>query len=247
MKLRNWTGIVFLLMVSLPGYAFDSVDEQIDHYLDVLSDSPVKARVSMLKWLKFTAITDPRLYDEIEKTPLQEYQNKQLDKVTLSDVGHKIRALGYSGNPKYRDTLITIQSDTPNKRIRGYATKALIDLGKYTHWNKLIADSDPGVEGKSTELTTYFKMLNTDDPFVQHLGARAIFEERHRDSDALELIAEKLKALYAVPGLGGQQLDTAAWFIKVLGQSGNYRDLLTEVNQSTPHKKLKKHSIKFIK
>lgn len=247
MRRFNWTGLVLLLVLSLPAAAFDTVDEQIDHYLGVLSDSQLAARVSMLKWLKFTAITDPRLYDEIEKAPLLEYQNKKLDKVTLSDVAHKIRALGYSGNPKYRDTLITIQNDAPNKRIRGYATKALSDLGKYTHWNKLIADSDPGVEGKSAELTTYFKMLNTDDPFVQHLGARAIFEERHRDSDALELIAGKLQALYAVPGLDGQRLDTAAWFIKVLGQSGDYRDLLTTVNQNTPHKKLKKHSIKYIK
>ena len=41
-------------------------------------------------------------------------------------------------------------------------------------------------------------------------------------------------------------MDTAAWFIKALGQSGDYRDLLVEVNRSTPYKKLKKHSIKFI-
>lgn len=246
MKKTSFMGFLLLALTSLPVAAFDSVDEQIDHYLGILEDSPLRAKVEMLKRLKYTAITDPRPYDEIEKAPLDEYLNKQLDKVTLSDVGYKIRALGYSGNPKYRNTLTTIMNDSPNKRIRSYAQKALVDLGRYEHWNRLIAETDPGVEGKSAEITTYFKMLNTDDPFVQHLGARAIFEGRQTDPDALALIAEKLEPLYAQPGLDGQRIDTAAWFIKVLGQSGEYGDLLARVNQATTHEKLKKYSSKFI-
>lgn len=246
MRLRNWIGLVFLLAVSLPAYAFDSVDEQIDHYLEVLASDNHKAKIEMLKRLKWTAITDPRLYDEIEKAPSNQYLNKQLDKITMGDVAHKIRALGFSGNPKYHDTLATIMNDAPNKKLRNHAKKALVDLDRFEGWNRQINEAEALVEGKSVEITTYSKMLNVENTLVQRFAAKAIVDASLHDSDLLDAVAEKLKPMYATPGLDKRTLDTAAWFIKALGQSDRYRDFLTEVNQNTPHKKLKKYSIKYI-
>lgn len=246
MKHCNWTGLVFLLMVSLPGYAFDSVDEQIDQYLEVLAADNHKATLYMLTRLKWTAITDPRLYDEIAKSPLNHYQSKKLDKITISDAAHKIRALGYSGNPKYRDTLSTIMNDSPNKKLRGHAKKALVDLDRFERWNRQINEADAAVQGKNVEITIYSKMLNVQDTLVQRFAARAIVDASVQDSDLLDAVAEKLRAMYTNPALDNREQDTAAWFVKALGQSGGYRQLLTEVNQGTPHKKLKKHSIRFI-
>ncbi|MCP4390043.1 MAG: hypothetical protein GY802_17245 [Gammaproteobacteria bacterium] len=246
MKLRNWIGFVFLLMLSLPAYAFNTVDEQIDQYLKVLAADNHQATLYMLTRLKWTAITDPRLYDEIAKSPLNHYLTKKLDKVTLSDAAHKIRALGYSGNPKYRDTLSTIMNNSPNKKLRAHSQKALVDLDRFERWNRQINEADAAVQGKSVEITTYSKMLNVQDTLVQRFAARAIVDASLRDSDLLDAVAEKLKAMYADPGLDKREQDTAAWFVKALGQSGKYRSLLTEVNQSTPHNKLKKHSIRYI-
>lgn len=249
MKLRNWTGLIFLLLVSLPGYAFDSVDEQIDHYLGILAADNQKATLAMLTRLKWTAITDPRLYDEIEKSPLTHYLTKQLNKTTLSDAAHKIRALGYSGNPKYQTTLTTIMNDSPNKKLRGHAKKALVDLARFERWNRQINEAEAEVEGKSVEITLYSKMLNVEDTLVQRFAPKAIVDASLQDSDLLDAVAEKLKAMYENPGLDKREQDTAAWFIKALGQkvSGDYKAFLTEVNQGTPHKKLKKYSIKYIK
>jgi len=246
MKLRNWTGLVFLLMVSLPGYAFNSVDEQIDHYLEVLADNNHNATLNMLTRLKWTAITDPRLYDEIAKSPLNHYLTKNLDKLTLSDAAHKIRALGYSGNPKYHDTLSTIMNNSPNKKLRVHSQKALVDLDRFERWNRQINEADAAVQGKSVQITIYSKMLNVQDTVVQRFAAKAIVDASVQDSDLLDAVAEKLKAMYTNPGLDKREQDTAAWFVKALGQSGGYRTFLTEVNQGTPHKKIKKHSIKFI-
>ena len=247
MRLRNWIGFVFLLVVSLQAYAFDSVDEQIDHYLAVLASGDQKATIEMLKRLKWTAITDPRLYDEIEKSPATNYLIKKPDKIILGDVAHKIRALGFSGNPKYGATLTTIMNDAPNKKFRNHAKKALVDLDRFERWNRLINEAEVQVEGKSVEVTTYLKMLEVEDTLVQRFAAKAIVDSWQQDTDLLDAVADKLNAMYTQPGLDKHEQDTAAWFIKALGQSGGYRDFLTEVNQTTPHKKLKKYSIKFIK
>ena len=246
MKYRNWIGIGFLLMACLPAYAFNTVDEQIDHYLGILAGDNLNAKVHMLKRLKWKGLSDPRLYDEIVKAPFDQYLIKKFDKPTLVDLGHKIRALGYSGNPKYQPTLATIMNYSPNKKLRKYAQKALVDLDRFTRWNQQIAESEVQVEGKSVEITTYFKMLNVADSNVQRFAAEAIFDANLQDSELLDAVAEKLKMMHAQPGLDNLAMDTAAWFIKDLGQNGGYRDLLTEVNQNTPHKKLKKHSIKYI-
>lgn len=247
MKFRNWIGLVFLLMVSLPGYAFDSVDEQIDHYLEVLAADNHKATLYMLTRLKWTALSDPRLYDEIAKSPMTHYPSKKLDKITLSDAAHKIRALGYSGNPKYQATLTTIMNDSPNKKLRRHAEKALVDLNRFERWNRQIHEADSMLQGKSVEITIYSKMLNVQDTVVQRFAPKAIVDASLQDADLLDAVAEKLKAMYTNAALDKHQQDTAAWFIKALGQSGGYRDFLTEVNQGTPHNKLKKYSNKFIK
>lgn len=200
----------------------------------------------MLKRLKWTAITDPRLYDEIEKAPVSQYLIKKPDKITIGDVAHKIRALGFSGNPRYQATLTTIMNDAPNKKFRIHAKKALVDLGRFERWNKQINDAEVQVEGKSVEITVFFKMLNVEDTLVQRFAAKAIVDGWQQDEDLLNAVADKLKAMYNQPGLDKRVQDTAAWFVKALGQSGKYRELLTEVNQGTSYKKLKKYSIRYI-
>ena len=247
MRFRNWTGMFLLLLVSLPAWAFDTVDEQIDHYLGILASDNHNAKVELLKRLKWTAITDPRLYDEIEKAPASQGLSKKLDKVTIADLAYKIRALGYSGNPRYQPTLSSISSDAPIKKLRNHATKALVDLKRFEVWNRQIAEAEIGQEGKSVEITTFLKMLNVEDTLVQRFAAKAIVDGAVQDADLLNEVAAKLQELYTDPGLDKRVMDTAAWYIRALGQSGNYRDLLTEVNQNTPHKKLKKYSIKYIK
>lgn len=243
---RKWSGFLLLLIFSLPLAAFDSVDEQIDSYLGILNGSDHAARIEMLKRLQWSGISDARLYDPIEELPLREIELAEPERAQFDDIAHRIRALGYSGNEKYRPTLERLSKEAANKKLRKHARKALTQLGQFGTWNEKIAQSNIDTSGKSAEVATYMRMLDTNDVMVQRLAARATFHERRMDQDLLDLTAQKLKGLYAQPGLDGQTLDTAAWFVKALGMSGRYTDMLVEVNQATPHKKLKKHSSKYI-
>jgi hypothetical protein len=247
MKYKTWIGAILLLLVNMPAYSFDSVDEQIDHYLVILETDNYANKVRMLERLQWSGLSDPRLYDEIEKQLLAQYQSDGLDKYEISLLSHRARALGFSGNEKYRSSLAQVNKAATPKRVRQHAKKALSELGKYKGWNRLIAESDINVLGKSVEVTTYMKMLNVNDTFVQRQAARAIYHEFQDDPDLLALVADSLEGLYLKAYLDKQVQDTAAWFCKALGQNAiwDYRELLTKVAEDTPHKKIRKYAKKY--
>ncbi len=159
-----------------------------------------------------------------------------------------IRALGYSGNERYRNILVNIKDFSANNKLRGHAKKALVQLDDFRRWNQLVADSDFSVSGKPVEVATYMKMLSTDDVMVQRLAARAIFHERQKDADLLALTADKLKQLHSRQGLDRASQDTLAWFCKAVGEYANwqYHELLSDVAKNSPYKSVRKHAAKYI-
>ncbi len=52
MKYKTWIGAILLLLVNVPAFAFDSVDEQIDHYLVILETDNYANKVRMLERLQ---------------------------------------------------------------------------------------------------------------------------------------------------------------------------------------------------
>ena len=243
----KWVGLLILSVSYLPAYAFTTVDEQIDHYLKVMETGNYASKREMLERLQWSGLSDPRLYDEVEKQPARQYLTAGLSKQTIDLLSHQVRALGYSGNERYRNTLMEIKKDASSSKLRGHARKALIWLDRYIVWNKLIADAKINVEGKNAEVATYMKMLSVDNVFVQRIAARAIFHEKRRDPDLLALIAEKLEAVYIRNGLDKEAQDTAAWFCKAIGQSNElvYGELLSKVAGATPYKKIRKYAKQY--
>jgi len=241
-------GLIIFALLSSPGIAFETVDEQIDHYLKTLSKTNVKGKIEMLERLQWSGLTDSRFYDVVESNVLKQYLRDDLSKNERTVLGHQIRALGFSGNEKYRATLKLVKEESYVRRNKGYGKKALADMNKFSSWNKLIAESNFTIEGKSAEVTTYMKMLNTDNPSVQKLAARAIFHEEQDDNDLLVLTAEKLKAMYLKEGLDRGAQDSAAWLSKALGQNGGeeFIALLIEVVDKTPYKQIRKHAAKYV-
>ena len=243
----RWIGLLFFIVSFLPAYAFTTIDEQIDHYLKIMATGNYASKREMLERLQWSGLSDPRLYDELEKQPARQYLTSGLNKQTIDLLSHQIRALGYSGNEKYRNTLMEIKKEADSSKLRGHARKALIWLDRHQKWNRLIADAKITVQEKSAEVTIYMKMLSVDDVFVQRLAARAIFREKRRDPDLLALTAEKLEAVYIKKGLDKEAQDTAAWLCKAIGQSNEleYGKMLSKVAGATPYKKIRKYAKQY--
>lgn len=247
MKLTKFTAVLLACILSFPAFAYNTDDERIDAYLNVLETGRTEAKQQMLEELQWSGLSDARLFDDIEQRLLTKYNNAKFAKADIEAMNYEMRALGYSGNTKYQKTLEDIQSNRDAKKLHRHAKKALRDLEKFESWNKLIAQSELPVEGKSAEVSTYMKMLNTDNVFVQRLAARVMFHEQLRDKDLLALAASKLNAVYKLKNLNNEEQDTAAWLCKAVGQSGNseYLTLLAKVTDETPYPKIKKYSSQY--
>lgn len=247
MKIVKFVVLLFVCALGAPTYAFTTDDERIDHYLEVLDTGHVEAKRQMLERLQWSGLADARLYDEVERRLLSQYNNGDFDRRDLEIMNYEVRALGYSGNAKYQVTLEELRSNRSAGKLRHHAKKALRNLDDFIVWNRLVAKNELVVEGKSAEIVTYMKMLDTNNVFVQRLAARAIFHERLRDKDLLALTANKLESSYMRENLSREQQDTAAWFCKAVGQSGlsQYLALLAKVAAETPHKKIKKYASQY--
>jgi hypothetical protein len=244
---KRWIGLIFLFMANMPLYAFTTVDEQIDSYLETLATGNYESKKQMLERLVWSGLSDPRLFDEIEKQLNAKYRYEQYDKYATNLLSHQARALGFSGNDKYRDSLEWVKKSAFSRKVRNHANKALKELGIHENWNRMIAEIDLTVEGKSVEVTTYMKMLNVDDTFVQRQAARATYHELRQDPDLLALFALKLEGMYLLNNLDKQEQDTGAWFCKALGRNGGseYTALLSKVARDTPHKKIRRYASKY--
>lgn len=237
-------GLVILLLVHPTVNAFESVDEQIDHYLEVLHDGSQPSKIEMLQRLQWSGLSDARLYDAIEKQLLDQIEGPDLDPGNYPILPYNIRALGFSGNEKYRAILEQLNAEADDRKFRSHASKALRQLDQYIEWNRLIEDSLYEVDGSSVEVGTYMKMLDVDNVYTQRLAARAIYHEKRIDPDLLALAAEKLERLNSRSILDKQEDDTGAWLCKALGESGDpeYIALLATIAGSTQHRKIKKYA-----
>lgn len=244
MNKLKFLGLILATLLSTTLLAFSTVDEQIDSYLNTLETANDVVRIKMLERLQWSGLREERLFDVIENKVLALYQTSDMSKSEFNVYLHHIRALGYSGNEKYRMTLDRVRTEATARKARKIAQRALRDLENYVIWNEKIANSDAGIAGKSAEITAYMKMLNVDDPVVQRIAAKAIYNTQLMDDDLLKLVADKLIAVYWKEGLSKIEQDAAAWFCKAIGQSGksDFITLLTTVAENTPYKKIRKYA-----
>lgn len=235
------------LFLMSPVMANEVKDERIDTYLNILSSASMEKQKTMLNRLQWSGLSDPRLFDVIEKSLMDQHLERNLSNKQLAVLAYMTRSLGYSGNEKYRSTISTLSQDAFSPKIKRHAGKALRDMNNFSTWNALVKNNDLNVEGKNAAITTYMKMLDVDDVFVQRLAARAMFHEQLRDPDLLALAANKLESMYLQSGLDGESQDTAAWLCKAIGQSGQskYINLLAEVTSKTPYNKIRKYARKY--
>ena len=92
-------------------------------------------------------------------------------------------------------------------------------------------------------------MTDAKIEMLQHMGARAVFYARQYDSDLLEMIAEELRANHKRKGMDSEIQDTMAWFCRALGQNAwvGYNELLVEVMNNSPYRKIRKWTGKYVK
>ncbi|GGB80917.1 hypothetical protein GCM10011352_03280 [Marinobacterium zhoushanense] len=226
--------------------AFQTNEERIANYVSLLGSNNYDQQQKMLSRLQWSGLSDPALYDVIEQRLLAHQQTD--DRALAGLMAHHARALGYSGNEKYRPTLALVSEQASDSKLRSHAKRALGDLSAFSGWWALLPGQPTPAPGQSIESATYMQMLNTDNVFVQRLAARAIFHERIADAGLLKRSAELIQEKYLDVGMDGETEDTIAWLCKAIGQNAaaQYRSFLADVAEKSPSRKVAKYARSYV-
>jgi hypothetical protein len=212
------------LLVSNAAFAA-TPDEDAARYAAIFSGETSRHNDSVeeLAWM---GISDPRVYDVIEQRVLREAQAARGDKDEKNRVARYIRALGFSGQPKYLQTIGKFSSDKVYER---YANTALEDVTRYQIWNPVISNRSTFDPKYSDDVNRILNMLRSNDMRLKKIGAKRIYFA-HRDDVLLETLAKELQANYQRRD-DDDVVDSVAWLVKALGHSKNpkYRPLIQEV------------------
>jgi hypothetical protein len=236
--------IAALLSFSQVVMAFNSNDEQINYVFKVVATDSISQKLEVLERLQWSTISDQRLYDSFEQALLTQYKKNDLDSDLEKVLLYQVRALGYSGNPKYKDTLIMLSQQQDNRKIRKTAIKALENLPTFINVQQLIAQVPLEQKSLPSEVLNYLRLLKTNDSYAQRLAAKAIFNEHHRQAELINLVADNLRKDYMNQDIDSLKQDTLAWYCKVLKDVGGYDELLANVAENSPHKKIQKYAAK---
>lgn len=236
--------IITMMLLSQASMAFTSNEEQIDYVLEVMQNGPQTKRLKVLERLQWSTLSEARLYDTFEQNILAHYKKHNIDKAEKELLRYQIRALAYSGNPKYKPTLETVKKDADNRSLSSTARRALKDYPNFLAVQNALSGIQAEESSLPSEVSNYLKLLKTDNSYAQRLAARALFHEGHMQAEVVEFLANSLKNDYQTKGLTTLKQDALAWYCKVLKNAGGYDALLEEVEANTPYNKIRKHAAK---
>jgi hypothetical protein len=201
-----------------------TAEEDVARYVQIFNGdtSAHQEAVESLAWM---GISDPRVFDVIERRLLNEAQIYRNDRNEKNRVARYIRALGFSGQSKYISTIKQYLSDRVYER---YANTALEDLSNYQKWNPIISNRATFDLQYSDDVNRILNMLRSDDPWLKRVAAKRIYFA-NQDEVLLDMLAKELKAAYVQNN--STYTDVTAWMVKALGNAKHpkYRPLIEEV------------------
>ena len=201
-----------------------SKEDDVNRYVQIF-DGDSSLHTAAVESLAWTGISDVRVFDPLERRILNEAQQAASDGRKKDQIAYYLRALGFSGQPKYASTLAKFASDGPYER---YAKTALLNLALYQNWNPVISNRASFDPKYSDDVNRILNMLRSTDFQLKMIGAKRVFYS-NKDEVLLEMLAEQIRTTYTMndPAIN----DPIAWLVKALGSAKQpkYQSLLQEV------------------
>jgi hypothetical protein len=234
--MRTLTALLSLLLPLLAAAA--TIDEDVQRYIGIFRGEKA-LHASAAEALGWTGLSDTRLYDVIEQRLLADYPVPNDVKTERQRLAWYIRALGFSGQDKYLQTIGKFLGD---RDYATYARHALSDLPNYRKWNPIISDRKPFDAKVSDDANRAVNMIRSNDFQLKEIGAKRVYYGRLREEPIFEVLASEVRASY--PGATSSNNDEIAWLVKALASSGNekYRPVVQEVADKTTDLKIARHA-----
>lgn len=247
MKLSSFF-IIFTLSLFIPlspSLAMDK-NEKIDNYLSIFKSNDIKKEKTACNELQWSGLTDTRLFDAIEKK-YHSIDTEQYDKIKLDLAAYYLKALGASGQSKYRQTLQQ-STESKQKKIRRHGKIALDNLENYARWNKIISQPSASDPSASNVITRFNNMINSDEWELRRIASKRIYHEHLFDEKILNTLNQKITEVYKIEISGRVAIDALNWMMKALASTGDkkYLPTLEEVSENGYHYKNKSYAQSYI-
>jgi hypothetical protein len=198
------------------------------------------------KELEWAGLSSPQLFDLVEANALKSLP-QATDKVTINYVAHLTKALGYSGNEKYRATIEKIIAEAPHKKLRKHAEQALPNLAVYAKLNPLIAPKAWPAATHPTLNQRFANMLKSDNSELILLASKRVHYSQDYQLEVLVLLNSTIQKNYQQT-LDDERLEAIAWATRALAGSRNleYKPTVEKVAAEAADKKLRKYATKYL-
>lgn len=237
---------IFLSNIVCPGsgYAVEDRSAKVDKYIKMINSNLITQRIGAAKLISRSGLSDPKLFNIIEKCLLKGYQFESKNPKHIDEMAWLCKALASSGISDYKKTLEKVANSATNAKLKRYARQSLGLIDEYAERNAIISDTRYAQEGQSPEATKYINMLKSDIISLKKDAAKIIFRSGLSDQKLFEVVNEELLKLYQLNIYDNNHVDAMAWLCKALGASGmsKYKETLEEIAYTTPNKKLKKYA-----
>lgn len=223
------------------------LDQELNELIDIYTNSNKETQIITInKRIKFSGITDTRLFDIVEKNmnsiPLNTVARKNTQYVSWM-----AQMLAFSGQEKYKDSLTHLSINALSKTTKRHAKKSLEVLPKYKKWNKVISQDLELNTINDLRKSRVINMLNAEDPTLVRAGASFVEKYFINDSTITDLVLHRLLSIYEI---GTPQFnDASAWLCRVLGNTGKskYIEPLIKIKETTKETAIKRWSKKALR
>jgi hypothetical protein len=219
-----------------------TVEDDVADYSQAFAEGK-SINPAMLESLAWKGISDPRVFDPLERRLLASAEEGLTDRHIKKEVALYMRALGYSGQSKYIPTLERYRNEVA---YDGYVRDALEDIPRYQRWNPIVSNRANFDSRYSDEVNRIRNMLRSDDFDLKKIGAKRVYYQ-NKDDVLLEVLAEQIRATYM--SNDERNGDSIAWMVKALGSARQekYRPLIEEVAANAPDNTIVRHARKALK
>jgi len=230
------------------GAVFAQTDrsEDVEKFLGMLNSESMKTRTDALKHITRSGLTDPELFNFIEKRLLGGYQINTSNYEHIDEMAWLCKALASSGKEEYRKTLQEVMDTTSDPKLKNYAKQSIGLIKEYARKNKMLAENKYAQDDMSPKTAKYMTMLKSGEISMIKDAAKELCREEIDDQRVYDAASEVLLEMYKQKSLNAQSIDTLAWLCKALGASGiaKYKAVLDEIASETTNAKLMSYAIK---
>ena len=215
-----------------------SANDEVEYFIKYFSDKSQVVSKEVYGQLEFSGITDTRLFDIVEQRFIEESKAKSA--AAIDHLAWLSKALAYSGQSKYLDTLKTALKSTNNVKLKKYLEESIERSPLFSVWNVDISRDTANLRGEDLYRKRVLNMLRSSDSFLVMFGAKRVWFHHPTDSEFVRVASERLMETYNRPNPTVRDVDAIGWLCNVLGKASNpeYKPLLEKIIKESKNSRI---------